>query len=102
MAYKGPFIFYEVGGGGWWDLRGGHEKNMALKGGLAKKIWSVRGVTENNYTFKYRKNAQNNIPEVLYYVCTKRHFKHDPTAIWIQMQSTQLLTNGIHDKQSRQ
>ena len=32
------------GGGGWWDLRGGMQKNMASKGGrAAEKIWCVKG-----------------------------------------------------------
>jgi len=34
---KGPFIFDEVEGGGWWDLRKAMPKNMASKGGPAKK-----------------------------------------------------------------
>ena len=37
VTYKGPFIFYEVGGGGgWWDLGEGHRKKTALKEGPKK------------------------------------------------------------------
>ena len=48
---KGPFIFYEHGGG-WWDLGGGGatRKKMALKGGATKKNWVKEGgVTSNNW-----------------------------------------------------
>lgn len=45
---KGPFIFYEVGGAG--GIEGGAmQKKLALKGGPAKKIWSVRGGHSKNY-----------------------------------------------------
>ena len=41
--YKGPFIFYEVGGaGGIWE---GHPKKTALKGGPSKKIKGKGGLT---------------------------------------------------------
>ena len=33
---KGPFIFYEVGGG-WWDLGGGHAKKRLKRGAIPKK-----------------------------------------------------------------
>ena len=34
---KGPFIFYEIGGAGGIEGRGGHEKKTGLKGGAIKK-----------------------------------------------------------------
>ena len=43
QSFKGPFIFYEVGGaGGIW---GGSRKKMALKGGPSKKNKGKGGVT---------------------------------------------------------
>ena len=48
LCTKGPFIFYEVGGAG--GIEGGAmQKKLALKGGPAKKIWSVRGGHSKNY-----------------------------------------------------
>ena len=35
-GHKGPFIFYERGGG-WWDLGGALEKNWLERGGQPKK-----------------------------------------------------------------
>jgi len=46
-ALKGPFIFYEVGGG-LVGFEGGHAKNMASKGGPAKKIRCVKGGSPKN------------------------------------------------------
>ena len=42
------FIFYEVGGGGWWDLKGGHAKTYGIKGrGVCRKKHGVeRGFTK--------------------------------------------------------
>ena len=41
-ALKGPFIFYEVGGG-WWDLRGAMQKIWLQRGGQPKKYGVLRG-----------------------------------------------------------
>ena len=37
MFCKGPFIFYEIGGGGLVGLRGAMKKKLVLKGGPSKK-----------------------------------------------------------------
>ena len=35
LLFKGPFLFYKVGG--WWDLGGGGHANTGLKGGPSQK-----------------------------------------------------------------
>ena len=40
---KGLFHDFLWVRGGWWDLRGAMQKNMASKGGPARKIWCVKG-----------------------------------------------------------
>ena len=48
QVYKGPFIFYEIGGAG--GIEGGAmKKKLVLKGGPSKKISSVRGGHSKNY-----------------------------------------------------
>ena len=48
---KGPFIFYEVRGGGagagWWDLGGSPQKKRLKRGGHPKKNGGQGGVTRN-------------------------------------------------------
>ena len=53
---KGPFIFYEVGGG-WWDLRDAMQKIMASKGGPAEKNMVCKGGVTKKNAFKFSSDS---------------------------------------------
>ena len=54
MLTKGPFIFYELGGGGLVGLRGGrHANKLALKGGGRPKKYCPQGRVTPKFTLKY-------------------------------------------------